>query len=112
MINKQNIILLVLVALLAFGPMVLNKDAVFGGTDDQAQTVIESINPDYKPWVTAFWEPPSGEVESFLFALQAAIGAGFIGYFFGYQRGRKAPKLDKKALDAKAPTTSRLGLKW
>ena len=33
-------------------------------------------------------EPPSGEIESLLFALQAAIGAVIIGYFFGYWRGK------------------------
>ena len=30
----------------------------------------------------------SGEIESLLFALQAAIGAIIIGYFFGYWRGQ------------------------
>ena len=29
-----------------------------------------------------------GEIESLLFALQAAIGAIIIGYFFGYWRGQ------------------------
>ena len=33
-------------------------------------------------------EPPSGEIESLLFALQAAIGAIIIGYAFGYWRGQ------------------------
>ncbi|CEO90262.1 hypothetical protein SSCH_790007 [Syntrophaceticus schinkii] len=37
----------------------------------------------------SIWEPPSGEIESLLFALQAAIGAGFIGYYFGFVKGRK-----------------------
>jgi len=31
---------------------------------------------------------PFGEIESLLFALQAAIGAIIIGYFFGYWRGQ------------------------
>ena len=30
----------------------------------------------------------NGEIESLLFALQAAIGAIIIGYFFGYWRGQ------------------------
>lgn len=89
MVNKQNIILLLLVVLLAAAPLIIQKDASFGGSDDQAQEAIASVNPDYKPWMSSIWEPPSGETESFLFALQAAIGAGFIGYFFGYCRGRK-----------------------
>ena len=35
------------------------------------------------------WEPPSGEIESLLFALQAAIGAGFIGYYVGKKQNAK-----------------------
>jgi len=31
-------------------------------------------------------------VESLLFALQAALGAGFIGYFFGTYRKRQKTK--------------------
>lgn len=112
MVNKQNAILLLLVVLLAVVPLAFNGESEFGGTDDQAQSVIATINPDYKPWLNALWEPPSSEVESFLFALQAAIGAGFIGYFFGYQRGRQAPKIEKKVISATATATSKLGLKW
>jgi len=40
------------------------------------------------PWFESLWEPPRGEIESLLFVLQAAIGAGFIGYFIGYMRGK------------------------
>ncbi|MGI6092997.1 MAG: energy-coupling factor ABC transporter substrate-binding protein [Veillonellaceae bacterium] len=106
MVSKQNIILLVLVVLLAVVPLMMHKESEFGGTDDQAQSAIEAINPDYEPWVNALWEPPSGEVESLLFALQAAIGAGFIGYFVGYQRGRKAPKPEEKGIKATATATT------
>ena len=42
-------------------------------------------------------EPPSGEIESLLFALQAAIGAGFIGYFIGYTRGKSKQKKEKES---------------
>lgn len=38
--------------------------------------------------VLIYMEPPSGEIESLLFALQAAIGALIIGYAFGYWRGQ------------------------
>ena len=41
----------------------------------------------YQPWAQSIWEPPSGEIESLLFALQAAFGAIIIGYFLGYYRG-------------------------
>lgn len=32
---------------------------------------------------------PSGEVESALFALQAALGAGVLAYYFGVRKGRR-----------------------
>jgi cobalt/nickel transport protein len=36
-------------------------------------------------------------VESLLFALQAAIGAGFIGYYFGTRRGKASAEAAKTA---------------
>ena len=61
----------------------------WGGADGEAAGLIEATG--YEPWIEPFWEPPSGEIESLLFALQAAIGAVIIGYIFGYwQAGRKA----------------------
>jgi cobalt/nickel transport protein len=54
--------------------------------------MVKEIKPDYKPWFNAIWEPPSPEVESFLFAVQASIGAGFIGYWIGFQRGRRTTR--------------------
>lgn len=90
--KKQNIILLILVLFLAVLPLYLQKEAEFGGADDQASNMVSEINPDYKPWFESVWKPPSSEVESFLFALQASIGAGFIGYFFGYLKGMKSAK--------------------
>ncbi|GAB4265976.1 energy-coupling factor ABC transporter substrate-binding protein [Thermincola ferriacetica] len=87
---KRNVLLLLLVVALVIIPFVINKDAEFGGADGKAEEVITEIQPDYKPWFSSVWEPPSGEIESLLFALQAAFGAGFIGYYVGYVRGKKA----------------------
>jgi cobalt/nickel transport protein len=65
-------------------------DAEYGGADDKPEGVIEEITGGtYKPIAEPIWEPPSGEIESLLFALQAAIGAGVLGYFFGYYRAKK-----------------------
>ena len=61
-------------------------DGYFGGSDDAAGEAVEASG--YEPWTQSIWEPPSGEIESLLFALQAAIGAIIIGYFFGYWRGQ------------------------
>ncbi len=82
------ILLLVLVLALAIVPLFLQRGAEFGGADGEAEEVIGEINPDYEPWFEPLYEPASGEIESALFALQAAIGAGVIGYYFGRQKRR------------------------
>lgn len=86
---KKNLILLLLVVALAVLPLITMKHAEFSGSDDQAEKAITQIDKNYKPWAQPFWEPPSSEIESLLFALQAAIGAGFVGYYIGYNKGRK-----------------------
>lgn len=85
----QNLILIFLVVALVVIPFIVTKDAEFGGADGQAEGVIMEVNNSYTPWFSSVWEPPSGEIESLLFALQAAIGSGFIGYFIGYSRGKR-----------------------
>lgn len=70
-------------------PLLVNQGAEFGGADGQAETAITEINKNYQPWAKPLLEPASGEIESLLFALQAAIGAGVIFYYLGYQQGRK-----------------------
>jgi cobalt/nickel transport protein len=68
-------------------------DHEWAGADAQAEGAIEDITGGtYQPWYSSFWEPPSGEIESLLFALQAAIGAIIIGYFLGYWRGQEKGK--------------------
>ena len=89
----QNLILLALVvALVAVPLMMIHKPEpgpdwkeaeIFTGSDDQAKNAVSKIDPSYKPWAKPLMEPPSGEVESLLFALQASLGAGFIGYWLG-----------------------------
>lgn len=88
----NNLILLSGVVILTIVPILIVKqkgdEEIFAGADAQAEKLISQIRPDYKPWFSNLWEPPSGEVETFLFALQAAIGAGFLGYYFGLKRGQ------------------------
>ncbi|MGE2836056.1 energy-coupling factor ABC transporter substrate-binding protein [Mycobacterium sp. SMC-4] len=62
----------------------------FVGTDTTAVTAIEGSHPDYTPWFEQVFAPPSAEVESGLFALQAALGAGVFGYAVGSLRRRRA----------------------
>lgn len=92
--RTRDIILLIFVAIIAIAPMVMysglgEDEGYFGGSDDAAS---EAIGADYKPWFSSIWEPPSGEIESLLFALQAAIGAIIIGYFIGYWNGKSKCK--------------------
>ena len=52
-----------------------------------------------KPWFQPIFEPDSGELESGLFALQAAVGAGIVGFALGNLRGRKAARDERDAVD-------------
>jgi cobalt/nickel transport protein len=85
----KNIFLLLIVVLLAVVPLYIQRDAEFVGADGQAEEVISEISPNYEPWFHAIWEPPSGEIESLLFSVQAAIGAIVIGYVIGFGSARK-----------------------
>jgi cobalt/nickel transport protein len=85
---KRNLWLLLGVIVLAVGPLMFHADrAKFGGSDDQASAMIAHIQPGYHRWAEPLWAPPSSEIESLIFALQAALGAGLLGYYFGRKRG-------------------------
>ena len=97
--RHQNLILLIAVVLLAVVPLwLVQKPApdadgkpveLFAGADDKAKDLIGEISPDYQQWFEPLIEPASGEIASLLFALQAALGAGFIGYYLGVSIGRE-----------------------
>lgn len=87
--RNKNILLLILTVILIITPLILNSTAEYGGADGEAESLISEINPNYKPWFNSLYEPPSGEIESLLFSTQVAIGAGIIGYFLGYKKGKK-----------------------
>jgi cobalt/nickel transport protein len=59
----------------------------FGGTDDAGSAAVTAAVPGFKPWFRPIWVPPSPEIESLLFAVQAAFGAGIIGYVLGRIHG-------------------------
>ncbi|MCS3900936.1 energy-coupling factor ABC transporter substrate-binding protein [Methanococcus voltae] len=93
MSNKHLFMILALIAIIV-APLIIysglgEDDGYFGGADGAAEEQIIIIQPEYEPWFNSFWEPPSGEIESLLFALQAAIGAIIIGYYIGYFKGLK-----------------------
>jgi cobalt/nickel transport protein len=86
-INRQNWLLAIAVLVLAVLPLIFVRGE-FGGSDDHAEKAIREIKPGYEPWFKPLFEPPSGEIQSLLFASQAALGAGVIGYVVGVYRGR------------------------
>jgi cobalt/nickel transport protein len=98
----KNGLLITAVAALAILPLIIVKHPaagpdgkqveIFKGADDQASTAIQVLAPGYKPWFKSIYKSPSPEIDTLLFALQAAIGAGFIGYYVGYSRGRAKDK--------------------
>lgn len=91
--NKiKNFILIILVIFLTFAPLFLLKNAEFAGADERAESAIAEIDKDYRPWFSSIWEPPSGEVESLLFSLQSALGAGIVCYYIGYIKGKHQNK--------------------
>ncbi|MEQ8466940.1 energy-coupling factor ABC transporter substrate-binding protein [Coleofasciculus sp. E1-EBD-02] len=84
----NNWLLISGVILLAVIPLLTIRDSEFSGADGQAEAVIGDIQPEYEPWFEPLLAPPGGETESLLFALQAGIGAGTIGYAIGLYRGK------------------------
>lgn len=88
-IFRENLALILLMIVIIVVPLIFMAESEFEGADDQAEGVIEEINPDYEPWAEPIWEPPSGEIESLLFSVQVAIGAGAIGYIFGVLKERR-----------------------
>ena len=82
---KKNIILIIAIILIGVIPLLLVKSE-FGGSDDKGEEVIKT---DYEPWAKNLIELPGAETESLLFALQAALGAGIVGYVLGYFKGER-----------------------
>lgn len=85
---KKNILLVCIAVLIGVIPLLMIKNSDFGGADGKAEELITEINPNYEPWASSIIELPGGETESLLFALQAAIGAGVMGYVLGYFKGK------------------------
>lgn len=100
----QNLLMLIAVVLLVALPLRMVKRPapgpegkmveIFRGSDDQAKDVIGTIAPGYQPWFKPLLEPPSEEIGSLLFALQAALGAGFLGYYIGVSSTRARMRRD------------------
>jgi cobalt/nickel transport protein len=70
-------VVLVVFALVAYGS---RRTRSLVGSDEKACAAIVAVHPDYQPWFEPLWQPSGALSESALFALQAALGAGLVGY--------------------------------
>jgi cobalt/nickel transport protein len=87
MAARRSLWLIAATVAIVAAPLVLGLEGEFKGSDDLGTDAIVAARPDYQPWFQPLWKPPSDEIESLLFSLQAAIGAGFIGYMIGRRHG-------------------------
>ncbi len=113
--KRQNALLVLAIVLLTALPLWLVQKPepgpdgtvaeIFLGSDGQGQDAIGELAPNYQPWFESVLTPPSGEIESLLFALQAAFGAGVIGYWLGaaVTRDRMRRDSERQSTESGAP---------
>ncbi len=86
--SSINIWLLSGAVILSMAPVLMYQGKEFKATDSINITAIEAVKPGYKPWFEPVIKPSGGEIETFLFATQAAIGSGITCYILGLYKGR------------------------
>jgi cobalt/nickel transport protein len=96
-----------LAIVLSFAPVLMFQGKEFQATDSRNQTAIAEIKPGYKPWFTPVIKPSGGEIETFLFATQAAIGSGVTCYILGLYKGRTERTERNRSTKIPAPTEHR-----
>jgi len=93
MLSRYRLEILAIISVIVFSALFLRMgNAEFAGSDTVGSAQISKMtgipHEKFQPVIWQ-WVPPSGEVESALFALQAAIGGIFVGWFLGYWKGLK-----------------------
>jgi cobalt/nickel transport protein len=92
-----------IIVVICISAFILSPGGEFGGSDNEGSDQIQTIDPNYEPWIDNLWHPPA-ETEGLLFAIQAAIGALIIGFFIGNERGKRTAR--KKAQSEKTQGAS------
>jgi cobalt/nickel transport protein len=94
---RYTLEVLTVIAIVAFCAVFLYTNstmsgAEFSGSDNVGSGLIAKLSgtpvENFKPLIPQ-WEPPSAEIESCLFAFQAAVGGILVGGVFGYWIGQK-----------------------
>ncbi len=95
--TRYSLEILAIIAVLAFCGLFLYTNSVlssadFTGSDTKGSQLIMDLTgvpeENFRPLIPQ-WEPPGSEIESSLFALQAAVGGILVGGVFGYWIGQK-----------------------
>lgn len=93
----RSAVLLAAAAAIIAAPLVIpGLKGEFRGSDDLGTEAILAARPGYEPWFQPLWKPPSNEIESLLFALQAALGAGILGYVIGRRHSSPGRNADRR----------------
>ena len=104
MARRYLLEILTVISILAFCILFLYtsstmKGAEFAGSDNVGSGLVSEISgkpaESFTPLIPQ-WEPPSGEIEACLFALQAALGGIFVGGVFGFWLGQKKSLTESK----------------
>ena len=94
--SRYTLEILTVIAIVAFCAVFLYtsstmQGAKFSGSDNVGSGLIANLSgtpeENFVPLIPQ-WEPPSGEIEACLFALQAAAGGLLVGGVFGYWLGQ------------------------
>ncbi len=96
MIQNYKLELITLIAIMGFIIVFLMVSAggghEFAGSDNVGSEKIAELSgkpvDSFQPLIPQY-EPPSGEIEATLFALQCSFGALILGLIFGYWIGQR-----------------------
>ncbi len=88
-LNKWGILLgvIALVVLFCIPFYTAPAESEFGGTDAAVTEMLEETGAE--PWFEPIAPPAGGEIESGLFAMQAALGSGILFYCLGRLSGKR-----------------------